>query len=147
MFVFYRGSRSKGLSAVLAVLLLLIFAGCNGDSEARATAGSVDSIIQPDVPVEAPVDIMPTYTPVGTVTPPVTLTQSGTVEPTAGEGDFLSIDEILSEIDNDVCQNAYQTQLELEALIAEGVDVGELETAVEELMAELENCPTPTPNP
>lgn len=147
IFFIDKFSRAWISFAFWALLFLMLLAGCDNDGGVTTTPGSADSNLQPDPGLNPSVEIVPTYTPPGTITPLPSVTPAAPIESTLSLSvdDFLSIDEILSEIDNDVCQNAYQAQLELEALIAEGVDVAELETAVEELMIELENCPTPTP--
>lgn len=140
---------NKPVSYLIVIFGLLLMAACNGGEDAVPTS------IQPaSTPNLAPTGQLPATkdiaTPALESTPSVAPAletseiQSGTV---ITNDDFLPIDEILSEIDNDVCQNAYETKLELGALIEEGADLAELETAVEELIEELENCPTPTPLP
>ena len=62
--------------------------------------------------------------------------------------DIDAIDTIIGEIDNDMCQQALEFRAEIEGLAAQGEDVAELETAVIDLIQELENCSlemTPTP--
>ncbi len=127
---------------LIMVIALIALVGCSGDSEIVATPTLADP-----TSLSAPTIELPATNELGTAeaNPPTAVGTSPAVGPAAADDDFLAIDEILSEIDNDVCQNAYQTQLELEAMIAEGVDVAELEAAVAELIEELESCPTPTP--
>lgn len=55
--------------------------------------------------------------------------------------EFLDIDSILAEIDQEVCREALATRAEIEAHLAQGIDLAELETAVNELIAELGGCP------
>ena len=58
------------------------------------------------------------------------------------------IDQILQEIDNDVCREAHETRAEIAALLAAGQDVADLEAAITELITELDNCSLDmTPNP
>ena len=62
--------------------------------------------------------------------------------------EFIDIDAALKEIDRDVCQKAHEMQEEIEALVAQGVELEELATAIDELREELADCPTPlTPTP
>jgi hypothetical protein len=132
----------------LLLVTPLLFSACNGQDGVLPTSAST-AVISPVNTEEIP----PTNnieTPVFETTPEsVTIPSESDIDAGAvitGD-DFLPIDEILNEIDNDVCQNAYETKAELEALIEEGEELEELETAVEELIQELENCPTPTPTP
>ena len=119
---------------------LLVLAGCGGSA---ATETPIPEPVTTETPgrSEATGEI-PATNDIATAELPLE-----TPEPQLTDDDFLAIDEILGDIDNDVCQTAYETKLELELLIAEGVDVAELEAAVEELIEELENCSTPTPTP
>lgn len=126
---------------VLVVLVPFILTGCGGETEGSPGPAVTTAPVETASPIE-----LPATNDIGTADSNNPIIP-GTPTLSVGEDDLLPIDEILSEIDNDVCQTAYETKLELEALIAAGADVAELETAVEELIVELENCPTPTPQP
>lgn len=55
--------------------------------------------------------------------------------------EFIDIEPILAEIDREVCREALATRMEIQAQIARGIDLVELETAVNELIDEFGNCP------
>jgi hypothetical protein len=117
-------------SILLACLLIL--AACNRDPAPVPTATPTSGS---DSPAETPLALPPTNTPAAT---PEALST----------GDFLAIDAYLQEIDQDVCQQAYETRREIEDLLAQGADVEELQAALDELIAELQNCaPAVTPTP
>jgi len=138
--------KKQKISLSLVVFFILLFLVACGSEDATPTT------VQPaSVPDASPTVQLPATNAIAT---PLLESATLAVETPALESgsvisgdDFLPIDEILSEIDNDTCQNAYETKAEIEALTAEGADLAELETAVDELIQELENCPTPTPMP
>ena len=114
------------------LVFLLFMAACNRDPLPVQTVAPTAGIDEP-----AGTAVSPPATPAPAATPGVISTS-----------DFLAIDAYLQEIDQDVCQQAYETRREIEALLAQGADVQELQAAVDELIAELQNCPptlTPTP--
>ncbi len=129
-------------------LMLLLLAACGGD-DVTPTA------VQPaSVPNSAATGELPATNDIATPIPestPAAASTDGTPEIESGDiftdDDFLPIEEILSEIDDEACQSAYEIKAEIEALMAAGEDLAELEEAVDELIEELENCPTPTPTP
>ena len=129
---------------LLLTVIVLLGAACSGSENA------VPTVAQPaSTPIPLETNSLPPTTDISTAQPAnaAPALETPNIQPGSiitGD-DFLPIDAILDEIDNDVCQDAYETKLELEASIAEGADLAELETAIEELIAELENCPTPTP--
>lgn len=131
---------SKGL---FAFLLTLIFSACGGEETSPTQA------VPASVPNANPTVQLPAT---NTIATPMPESAFGLETPALDAGsvisddDFLPIDEILDEIDSETCQNAYQTKAEIEAMMADGADLAELEAAVEELIEELENCPTPTPS-
>lgn len=133
---------------LLVLFTTILFTACDGDDDVLPTFAPTVMTTPGIIEELPPTNII--ETPVPETTAEIVITPA---EPAIDTGsvftgdDFLPIDEILIEIDNDVCRNAYETKVELEALIAEGEDLAELETAVEELIQELENCPTPTPTP
>jgi hypothetical protein len=55
--------------------------------------------------------------------------------------EFMDVTVMLQEIDSSVCQQADKTQAEIAALIAQGVDLSDLSTAVLELKDDLDYCP------
>ncbi|HSG16320.1 MAG TPA: hypothetical protein VLE70_08360 [Anaerolineae bacterium] len=55
--------------------------------------------------------------------------------------EFMDVNVMLQEIDSSVCQQADETQAEIEALSNQGADLGDLSTAILELKDELDYCP------
>lgn len=136
----------KLFKVVCLLIVLFVLSACGAEDEALPTA------VQPaSTPALPATNSLPPTNDITTDPQPETLDGTPALETpeippgTAAGDDFLPIDSILNEIDNEVCADAYETLDELEALIEAGEDVTELKTAVEELIAELENCPTPTP--
>lgn len=113
----------------LFVLSALFIAGCNNGVDAPVLT------IAPTASVNQPADdssgnFPPTTTPVIPATP----------LPVEGSQDLEAIDAVLQEIDSDLCREAHEARAEIAELLAEGQDVADLETAIIELINELDNC-------
>lgn len=109
---------------------MILLAACGGNDERLPTQTTTATI--PNQP-------LPTVSLPATNTPPSNVTEAD---------EFIDIDLVLEEIDRDVCQEAHEMQEEIEALLAQGIELEELATAIDELREELANCPpslTPTP--
>ena len=109
---------------------MIVLAACGGDDPRLPTQTTTVTI--PDQP-------LPTVSLPATNTPPSNVTEVD---------EFIDIDAALEEIDRDVCQKAHELYEEIESLLAQGVELDELATAIDELREELTNCPpslTPTP--
>ena len=146
----------KRLSIGLLWIGLLLLANCNGretplptpalpavTAEATPTAASWPATVQAN-PTAVPLPAKATPT-VASLSPSNTPALSLTADPLE---DLESIDTVLQEIDNQVCQEALETRAEIEELLQQGQDVADLAAAIDELIAELEGCSlTPTPTP
>jgi hypothetical protein len=137
----------KSLMKFLTAFILFLLVACNGGGDAVPTTAQ-----QAATPILDDTNTLPATTDIATPQPQQPLDATLTLESIEIQSDtiitgddFLPIDNILNEIDDEVCQDAYETKWEIEALIEEGADLAELESAVDELIKELENCPTPTP--
>lgn len=99
--------------------------------------------------------LQPTIVPLASPVPDTAL--PSTIEATGEAGSLdvpanstVEADPALPEIDQAVCAEALETQMELESLQEQGQDVTELATAVAELVGEMSQCAsfyTPTPLP
>ena len=97
--------------------------------------------------------LQPTLPPLASPVPDTVI--SPTLEATGEAGSIdvpasstVEADPALPEIDQAVCEEALETQAELERLQEQGQDVAELATAVAELGGEMSKCAsfyTPTP--
>lgn len=109
---------------------MTLLAACGGNDQKLPMQTATATV--PDLP-------LPTVSLPATNTPPSNVTEVD---------EFIDIDAVLEEIDRDVCQKAHEMQEEIEALLAQGVELEELATAIDELREEMANCPpslTPTP--
>lgn len=103
---------------------------------------------------EAPLPtLQPTLTPLASSVPNTALPPTTEATGEASSADVpasstVEADPALPEIDQAVCEEALETQAELETLQEQGQDVSELATAVAELVGEMSQCAsfyTPTP--
>ena len=122
------------------LLLLLLLAGCASASPAgelisipamAPTGRTAEGIA---APVSDPVFMSESASPAAAASVGVEST-----DPSNGED--AEVDEALLEIDASLCAEAAAVKADLEAMAAVGADVAELEEAVADLLAELDNCP------
>ena len=109
---------------------MILLAACGNNDQRLPTQTSTAT-----VPNQPP----PTRSVPATNTPPSNVTEVD---------EFIDIDAALEEIDQDVCRKALEMQQEIRDLLAQGVELEELATAVDDLREELADCPpelTPTP--